>query len=412
MPLLAASPNFSRRRVPSKRWVVAIVIVLWSLLCTSCVVDSGSFEAAISEVEVAGAATEPTTDPLLVESDPTDGVYDDGGSEDGASSEAASDSSALGFRFLPEAEAARAQTQVGFQLDEDGSEVDTDATAGTAENPEPNATDSSETDADDPANPDDPATPSDAATSSDAATPSDTEAQSSASAPGSGGSLDALAWGPGSGAVWVATAKPETGYVQIFDGPDGTPITPKYEYLDGTIVDYPLWNPTYFGGPLSLMVVSGQPDDAFVEVLLPIRPSGSTGWIRTPEFTFFSNDFFVEIDVSTNHVSVWEGSELILESAAVTGRPDRPTPVLRTYIDEKLPGPNSAYGPWMLTLGSFSEALNTFGAGLPKLAMHGTNEPGLMGQYASSGCIRLPNEVITQIAEAVPVGTRVGIVRS
>jgi len=98
----------------------------------------------------------------------------------------------------------------------------------------------------------------------------------------------------------------------------------------------------------------------------------------------------------------------------VTGDVGRETPVASTYIDEIMPGPSGAYGPWLLSLGVFSEAINTFGSagGLPKVALHGTNRPDLLGQYASNGCIRLPNDVITMLASEVPVGTRVDLIRS
>jgi lipoprotein-anchoring transpeptidase ErfK/SrfK len=98
---------------------------------------------------------------------------------------------------------------------------------------------------------------------------------------------------------------------------------------------------------------------------------------------------------------------------AVTGRESRPTPIVRAYIDEKISGASlgPAYGAWVLSIAAFSEDLGTFGGGgMPKLALHGTNQPDLMGQYISSGCIRVPDEIINFIAETVPVGTVVDIV--
>ncbi|MBT6445780.1 MAG: L,D-transpeptidase, partial [Acidimicrobiaceae bacterium] len=46
---------------------------------------------------------------------------------------------------------------------------------------------------------------------------------------------------------------------------------------------------------------------------------------------------------------------------------------------------------------------------IPKIALHGTNNPSLMGQYASNGCIRVPNDIINQIAGLMPVGSKVTI---
>lgn len=399
------------------------LLAVVAVLGTSCSVDSGSLEASLSDVKVLGAVTAPTAAP----DQDSDALRESQSSDN--------ESAALGFRLLPEADEARRTATVGFEL---GNESDT----GDSDNGDSDNGDSDNGDSDSGASADD-GEANDESSSSDTdlgasgdADPSDADASDSApestdvaqadaatepaqtTAAGaipssSNGAISDLPWGPGS-SVWVGTAKAETGYVQVFDGPDGTPIIPKYQYLDGSVTDYPMWNPTFFGGPLSLMVVNGVPEDEYVEVQLPIRPTGSTGWVRTAEFDFLANDYYVEIDIGTNRVRAWRGDELIVETAAVTGRSDRPTPVVRTYIDEKLPGPNSAYGPWMLTLAAFSDSLNTFGSagGLPKIAMHGTNAPQLMGQYASSGCIRLPNDIISLLAESVPVGTRVDIVRT
>ena len=147
-------------------------------------------------------------------------------------------------------------------------------------------------------------------------------------------------------------------------------------------------------------------------MLLPVRPNGSTAWVQTAFFTKESHNYHITIDVSENTVNVYRGEDLLIEQIAVSGRESRPTPVVRAYIDEKIPGASlsPAYGDWVLSIAAFSESLGTFGGGMPKLALHGTNQPELMGQYVSSGCVRVPNEVISFIADSVPIGTIVEIV--
>lgn len=41
--------------------------------------------------------------------------------------------------------------------------------------------------------------------------------------------------------------------------------------------------------------------------------------------------------------------------------------------------------------------------------MHGTADPSSIGQAVSHGCVRVPNDVITQLATSVPLGTPVAI---
>ena len=101
----------------------------------------------------------------------------------------------------------------------------------------------------------------------------------------------------------------------------------------------------------------------------------------------------------------------ITMTAAVTGKSSSRTPIANGWVEETMPGPSGAYGPLLISLGVFSEDLNSFGGGIPKIALHGTNNPSLMGQYASNGCIRVPNNVITQIASLVQPGSKVVLTR-
>jgi len=209
--------------------------------------------------------------------------------------------------------------------------------------------------------------------------------------------------------VHVLTAKTDTVDVPVFDGPEGEFFQLEYEYLDGSTVNYPLRNPTYFGNDLALMVIEGEPGDDWAKVQLPVRPNGKTAWVQTGFFDWSTHNYHIDINVTDNWVKVWEGDELIVESSAITGRPGRETPVVEAYIDEIIEGPTAAYGPYILSIAAFSETLNIFSSGLPKLALHGTNEPDKMGEFVSSGCVRVENDIITLIAETVPIGTAVNI---
>lgn len=204
--------------------------------------------------------------------------------------------------------------------------------------------------------------------------------------------------------------------VPVFDGPNGSNITlyDKNE-IDGVELEYPLYAETVFGNRLALLVEEFDDSGNWAKVQMPVRPNNTTAWVQTAFFTVETHNYHIEIDVSEGMVRVFRGDEEILQDGqlAVMGRESRPTPVVRAYIDEKIPGPSlsPAYGDWVLSIAAFSEDLGTFGGGgMPKLALHGTNQPELMGQYVSSGCVRVPNEVVSFIADTVPVGTVVDIV--
>ena len=202
--------------------------------------------------------------------------------------------------------------------------------------------------------------------------------------------------------------------VPAFDAPNGANIT-IYDInaIDGIELEYPLYAETVFGNRLALRVEEYDASGNWALVQVPVRPNGTTAWVQTAFFTEERHDYHITIDVSENLVNVYQGDELLVEQIAVMGRESRPTPVVRSYIDEKISGDSlgPAYGSWVLSIAAFSEALGTFGGGgMPKLALHGTNQPDLMGQYVSSGCVRVPNAIIELIAETVPVGATVDII--
>lgn len=204
--------------------------------------------------------------------------------------------------------------------------------------------------------------------------------------------------------------------VPVFDAPNGNNVTlfDKNE-LDGIELEYPLYAETVFGNRLALLVDEYDDSGNWAKVQVPVRPNGTTAWVQTAFFTEEKHNYHITIDLSENLVRVFRGDEELIPKGqiAVMGRESRPTPLVRAYIDEKIPGASlsPAYGDWVLSIAAFSEALGTFGGGgMPKLALHGTNQPELMGQYVSSGCVRIPNEVVSFIADTVPVGTIVEIV--
>ena len=62
-----------------------------------------------------------------------------------------------------------------------------------------------------------------------------------------------------------------------------------------------------------------------------------------------------------------------------------------------------------LATDAYSEVIDEFDSGVPVVALHGTNTPEYVGQARSNGCIRVPNEIIQQLADTMPQGTPVYI---
>ncbi|MFN8019880.1 MAG: L,D-transpeptidase [Acidimicrobiales bacterium] len=167
-------------------------------------------------------------------------------------------------------------------------------------------------------------------------------------------------------------------------------------------------NPTPWGNPLTFIVTEDHGE--WLRVHMPIRPNGLQGWIRASDVNRSTIDTHVEVDVSDRVLRAWAGSTLIVETKVVVGKDSTPTPLGRLYltdVEEKYRG--SAYGPWILPLSGYSQALDEFSGGVPVIAMHGTNRPELVGSAASNGCIRMPDDVIQRLHDTLFLGTPVDI---
>ena len=196
-----------------------------------------------------------------------------------------------------------------------------------------------------------------------------------------------------------------SGAVPVYDSPNGT----RLAFPDGDV-----WSETFFGSRLVVRVTQGSEGDEWVEVEVPVRPNGARGWVRAENFDWSVVNHHIHIDVSDRTVALYDGDNLVTSTRAIVGKPTTPTPTLRGYVLEKLPNHDQKYasivlGDWILRLSFYSEVLNSFGGGLPAIAIHGTHIPERVGEALSNGCIRIPNDIIEVIARTAPPGTVVNI---
>ncbi len=166
-----------------------------------------------------------------------------------------------------------------------------------------------------------------------------------------------------------------------------------------------LANPNEFDVPLVFRVQAVQAN--WVQVMLPMRPNGSTGWVRAADVTMADNDWRMEVSLGAHRLVVWKGAELIRQETVAVGMADAPTPTGDFYLTETLDtgNPSGPYGPRAFGLSAFSDTYTSFGGGPGQIGLHGTNDPEALGGDVSHGCIRITNEAITDLAERVPPGT-------
>lgn len=168
-----------------------------------------------------------------------------------------------------------------------------------------------------------------------------------------------------------------------------------------------LANPTSWGVPLVLLVVGARA--GWWQVALPVRPNGSTGWVRAADVAVRSVPYQVTIAQHTRTALLWHDGTLLRRYPVAVGTAADPSPnglfFVNVIIDNR--GGDQAYGPWVLGLSGFSDVLLHFGSGNGPIAMHGTDAAASVGTAASHGCFRMRNADATALAHVVTLGTPV-----
>lgn len=174
-----------------------------------------------------------------------------------------------------------------------------------------------------------------------------------------------------------------------------------------------LSNKTEHGQPQTFLVVKELlVDDAtWYEVMLPVRPNGSTGWVRGSDVRVSGLAYAVQVSLTGKQLEVFRQGQLVSSYPVGIGRERYPTPGGTFYMMELLrpPDPKGPYGTRTYVLNGFSAVLKTFNGGAGSLGIHGTNEPGTVGADVSHGCIRMNNADIEAVAAILPLGTPVRI---
>ncbi len=152
-------------------------------------------------------------------------------------------------------------------------------------------------------------------------------------------------------------------------------------------------------------------DSGWIPVLLPIRPNGTVGWIRTEEVRLTRNPYRIEVDVDDFTLTVFRDDEIHFRTVVGIGDGETPTPYGSFYLTDLLrpSDPTGIYGPYAFGLSGFSESLTSFNGGAGVVGIHGTNEPEALGTRVSHGCIRVTNTSIAEMATFLPLGTPVEI---
>jgi lipoprotein-anchoring transpeptidase ErfK/SrfK len=143
---------------------------------------------------------------------------------------------------------------------------------------------------------------------------------------------------------------------------------------------------------------------------LPMKPNGVVGWVRAADVTLSRVRTSIVVDLTARTVVLRRDARTILRAVAAVGAPDTPTPTGRFYVNQRLvaPDPSGPFGPGAVGVSAFSPVLQYWAQGGP-IAIHGTNQPDLLGRAVSHGCVRIRNDLLVRLYELADEGTPVVI---
>lgn len=168
-----------------------------------------------------------------------------------------------------------------------------------------------------------------------------------------------------------------------------------------------MWHNSHLGLP----VIGQQP--GWLDVRLPQRPNGLTGWMRSTAPALSYTGYSVTINVTTMHLSLFSNGVRILNAPAGVGAVGYPTPLGHFFVAYFAEPPSSGYGPFVIVTSAHSNTITDWEAsGDAEIGIHGPlgmdAAIGATGARISHGCVRLHVSALVLLRN-LPLGTPVTI---
>ncbi len=166
---------------------------------------------------------------------------------------------------------------------------------------------------------------------------------------------------------------------------------------------------TPLGTTTWLWAVGTSPDGRSAHVLLPWAPNGRTGWIRLAGRRIVHTPVWVRVDRSAHRLWLMRGPRRLAGWSVTVGAPVSPTPTGRFSVTDPIStgDPTGPFGSFAFGLTGHQPHLPPGWTGGDQLAIHGTNEPWLLGRAASAGCVRVSARALAVLERWLRPGTPV-----
>ena len=150
---------------------------------------------------------------------------------------------------------------------------------------------------------------------------------------------------------------------------------------------------------------------AWYKITIPGRPNGRTGWVAAKQVSIRPAPWQVVVFRGSRVIQLWKNDQLIYTNRVAVGRPGMETPTGLYYVTVRFKPVQEPYlGAFAFETSAYSKLSEWPGGGV--VGLHGWNDPSVLGQAVSHGCIRLSNETAAYLRDRIPLGTPIRVLAS
>jgi lipoprotein-anchoring transpeptidase ErfK/SrfK len=153
---------------------------------------------------------------------------------------------------------------------------------------------------------------------------------------------------------------------------------------------------------------AGADGEPWYRISVPMRPNGTYGWIPASSVTLSPTRSRIVVTVHARTIDVYWNGRHVVHAAVAVGAPGMETPLGHYYVAARfVPYHDPFLGVFAVETSAYSRLTEWPGGGV--VGIHGTDEPQLLGQAVSHGCVRVANTTAAALRRYAPLGTPIWI---
>ena len=155
---------------------------------------------------------------------------------------------------------------------------------------------------------------------------------------------------------------------------------------------------------LAVATRTGTDGKPWYKISVPMRPNGTMGWIPARSVKLAATAGQIVVHRNSRTIDLYWHNKLMLQAKVAVGATGMETPPGRYYVAARfVPYQEPFLGVFAVETSAYSKLSEWPGGGV--VGIHGTDQPQLLGQAVSHGCVRVANTTAAALVKLAPLGT-------